>query len=59
MLAAIARALPRDDVRVAAVRIAAATHEAAALEALSAQSYAGAHWLGTYGVYYLTRRGLS
>ncbi len=51
MLAAIARALPPDDARVDVMRSAAAAHETTALAALAAQSYAGAHWLGTFAMY--------
>lgn len=51
MLDAIARALPADDSRRAALHGSAATHAAAALEALGSQSYAGTHWLGTFALY--------
>ena len=59
MLEGIAHALPGDDARRAAVLSAARAHGYAGLGAISAASYAGAHWLGSFAVYYLTRRGIT
>lgn len=51
MLVAIARALPVDDPRRAALDAAAEVHARAAVDALAAQQYAGAHWLGSFALY--------
>ena len=59
MLEGIAHALPRDDARRAALLSAARAHGDAGLVAISGASYAGAHWLGSFAVYYLTRRGIT
>jgi len=59
MLEGVAAALEPADPRVSWLREAARRHGEAGLGAITSEHYAGAHWLGTYGVYYLTRRGLS
>ena len=58
MLEGIASALPAGDPRGPLLLEAADTHGEAGLAAVRSEHYAGAHWLGTYAVYYLTRRGL-
>jgi hypothetical protein len=55
MLAGVASALPEADPRRPALERMAARHGEAGLAAIRAEHYAGAHWLGTFGVYWLTR----
>lgn len=55
MLDRIALALPKTDPRVQGFRRAADTHREAGLRAVTGEHYAGAHWLGTFAVYLLTR----
>jgi hypothetical protein len=61
MLEGVASALPWDDApgreRVRALDAAALRHREAGLAALPAEHYAGRHWLGSFAVYLLTRRG--
>jgi DUF2891 family protein len=57
MLDAIALHLPAGDRRKAILSEAARLHGEAGLAAVTDEHYAGAHWLGTFAVYYLTRRG--
>lgn len=54
MLRQIASALRAGDPRIAALSRAAQTHADAGLSAISADHYAGAHWLGSFAVYLLT-----
>lgn len=58
MLEGIASGLPADDSRRAALCAAARTHREAGLEAVTGEHYAGGHWLGSFAVYLVTRRGL-
>ena len=58
MLEGIAHGLPVADPRRRALLAAARAHADAGLGAISARSYAGAHWLGSFAVYLLTRRGI-
>lgn len=55
MLAGIASALPEAEPRRPALERMAARHGQAGLAAIRSEHYAGAHWLGTFGVYWLTR----
>ncbi len=57
MLESLAAALEANDARRAALQAAAAVHAAAALPAVTAERYEGAHWLGTFAVYLLSRAG--
>jgi Protein of unknown function (DUF2891) len=59
MLEGIASALPGGDPRFAALRICAQAHSTAGLAAITGEHYVGSHWLGTFAVYLLTRRGLA
>ncbi len=59
MLEAIAAALEPADSRRAPLESAARSHAAAGLAAVSGEHYAGAHWLGSYAVYLVTRRGIA
>jgi hypothetical protein len=56
MLAGIAAALPGRDPRRPALERMAARHGRDGLAAIGPEHYAGAHWLGTFGVYWLTWR---
>lgn len=58
MLEGIASALPDGDPRSAAILASAAVHSVAGLAGISEAHYEGAHWLGTFATYLLTRRGL-
>jgi hypothetical protein len=59
MLEGIASALPADDEWQGALRTAAARHREAGLAAVAGDQYTLAHWLTTFAVYLVTRRGLS
>jgi hypothetical protein len=58
MLEGIAAALPPDHGRRETLLALSAKHRNAGLAAISAEHYEGSHWLGTFAVYLLTRRGL-
>lgn len=58
MLEGIAASLPRNDSRVAAIRSAADAHQRAGLAAVTGEHYEGGHWLGSFAVYLVTKRGL-
>ncbi len=58
MLEGIASGMPSRDERVAALRAAAAVHREKGLAAVTGEHYEGGHWLGTFAVYLVTRRGL-
>jgi hypothetical protein len=58
MLEGIAAALRSDDPRHAQLREAARHHAEVGLAAVTGEHYAGAHWLGSFAVYWVTRRGL-
>jgi len=58
MLEGIASALPASDPRRRVLESASKAHAEVGLAAVSGEHYAGAHWLGSYAVYYLTRRGI-
>jgi DUF2891 family protein len=59
MLEGIASALPKDDERLPAIVANAAAHREAGLKAVTGEHYEGGHWLGSYAVYLVTRRGIS
>ncbi len=59
MLEGIASGLPTDDARLAALRRAAAAHRSAGIAAVTGAHYEGGHWLGTFAVYLVTRRGIA
>jgi hypothetical protein len=59
MLEGIAHALPAEDARRPALLACADAHARAGLGAIEAAHYAGAHWLGSFAVYLLTRRGIN
>ncbi|HET7174687.1 MAG TPA: DUF2891 domain-containing protein [Gammaproteobacteria bacterium] len=58
MLQGIAAALPAADGRRAALLAAAERHAEAGFAAIREERYEGSHWLPSFAVYLLTRRGL-
>lgn len=58
MLEGIAAGLPKGDKRLAAIRSVAEAHRRAGLAAVTGEHYEGGHWLGSFAVYLVTRRGL-
>ena len=59
MLEGIAAGLPKSDKRLPAIKAAAEAHSRAGLLAVTGQHYEGGHWLGSFAVYLVTRRGIS
>jgi hypothetical protein len=59
MLEGIAAGLPKDDKRLPVIRSAAEEHKRAGLAAVTGKHYEGGHWLGSFAVYLVTRRGIS
>jgi Protein of unknown function (DUF2891) len=58
MLEGIAAGLPKGDKRLPAVIAAAEAHRRAGLAAVTGEHYEGGHWLGSFAVYLVTRRGI-
>ncbi|MCA8975256.1 MAG: DUF2891 domain-containing protein [Planctomycetes bacterium] len=58
MLEGIANGLAEHDVRRAPILRVADTHRRAGLAAVTGEHYEGGHWLGSFAVYLVTRRGL-
>jgi hypothetical protein len=58
MLEGIASGLPAGDPRAAGLLKAAAEHRRAGLESVTGEHYEGGHWLGSFAVYLVTKRGL-
>lgn len=59
MLQGIAEGLQKGDKRLPAIMAAADAHQRAGLAAVTGEHYEGGHWLGSYAVYLVTRRGIS
>jgi hypothetical protein len=59
MLRGIASGLPKADPRLDALERAMAAHQSAGLAAVTGEHYEGGHWLGSFAVYLVTRRGIS
>jgi len=59
MLQGIAAGLPAGDGSIGALIGAAERHADAGLAAIREERYEGSHWLPSFAVYFLTRRGLS
>jgi hypothetical protein len=59
MLEGIASGLPKKDARIPALEKCAAAHRAAGLAAVTGEHYEGGHWLGSFAVYLVARRGLA
>jgi hypothetical protein len=57
MIEGVAAALPDGDPRALPLRESAARHRVKGLAALDEAHYAGAHWLGSFAMYLVTRRG--
>ncbi len=53
----IANALPADDLRRASLVATAKVHETAGIASVSAEHYAGSHWLASFATYLMTSRG--
>jgi hypothetical protein len=53
----IARALPEDDPRRAALLAASRVHAETGIANVSAEHYAGSHWLASFATYLVTQRG--
>src|SRR5882724_6743507 len=58
MLEGIASALPKGDKRLPMIRAVAEEHRRAGLAAVTGKHYEGGHWLGSFAVYLVTRRGI-
>jgi hypothetical protein len=58
MLEGIAWNLPKGDNRLPAIMAAAEKHRRAGLAAVTGEHYEGGHWLGSFAVYLVTRRGI-
>jgi len=58
MLEGIASGLPNDDKRLPVITAAAEAHRRAGLAAVTGAHYEGGHWLGSFAVYLVTKRGL-
>ena len=58
MLEGIAAGLPKGDNRLPMITGAAEEHKRAGLAAVTGEHYEGGHWLGSFAVYLVTRRGI-
>jgi hypothetical protein len=58
MLEGIAAGLPGGDPRVREIVRAASFHRHAGLQAVTGEHYEGGHWLGSFAMYLVTKRGL-
>jgi Protein of unknown function (DUF2891) len=58
MLEGVAAGLPKDDKRLPSIMAAAEAHRRAGLAAVTGEHYEGGHWLGSFAVYLVTRRGI-
>jgi hypothetical protein len=58
MLEGIAAGLPKGDKRLPRIVAAAEEHARAGLAAVTGRHYEGGHWLGSFAVYLVTRRGI-
>jgi hypothetical protein len=58
MLEGIASGLPANDPRLKSLAACAAAHRSAGLTAVTGEHYEGGHWLGSFAVYLVTRRGI-
>lgn len=54
----IAASLPKTDKRRPAILAAADAHQSAGLAAVTGEHYEGGHWLGSFAVYLVTKRGI-
>jgi hypothetical protein len=58
MLEGVAAGLPKNDERLPSITAAAEAHRRAGLAAVTGEHYEGGHWLGSFAVYLVTRRGI-
>ena len=58
MLEGISAGLPKGDKRLPMIMAAADEHRRAGLAAVTGKHYEGGHWLGSFAVYLVTRRGI-
>ncbi len=59
MLEGIAAGLPKSDKRLPSIMATAEAHKSAGLAAVTGEHYEGGHWLGSFAVYLVTKRGIS
>lgn len=59
MLEGIAAGLPKGDRRLPVITATAEAHKRAGLAAVTGEHYEGGHWLGSFAVYLVTKRGIS
>jgi Protein of unknown function (DUF2891) len=59
MLEGIAAGLPKADKWLPSIMATAKAHERAGLAAVTGEHYEGGHWLGSFAVYLVTKRGIS
>jgi hypothetical protein len=59
MLEGIAAGLPKNDKRLPSIMATAEAHRRAGLAAVTGEHYEGSHWLGSFAVYLVTKRGIS
>jgi hypothetical protein len=59
MLEGIASGLPKHDPRFRTLEKSVEAHRTAGLAAVTGEHYEGGHWLASYAVYLVTRRGIS
>lgn len=59
MLEGIAAGLPKGDKRLPAIQATAQAHRRAGLAAVTGEHYEGGHWLGSFAVYLVSRRGIT
>jgi hypothetical protein len=59
MLEGIAAGLPKSDKRLPSIMASAEAHRRAGLAAVTGEHYEGGHWLGSFAVYMVTKRGTS
>ena len=59
MLEGIAAGLPKRDKRLPSIAASAVAHRQTGLAAVTGEHYEGGHWLGSFAVYLVTKRGIS
>jgi Protein of unknown function (DUF2891) len=58
MLEGVAAGLPKGDKRLPMIMSAAEVHKRLGLAAVTGKHYEGGHWLGSFAVYLVTKRGI-
>jgi hypothetical protein len=58
MLEGIAASLPKSDKRLRSIMTVAEEHRSRGLGAVTGEHYEGGHWLGSFAVYLVTKRGM-